>query len=147
MSLDQLMKHVLFLTYFMFPLLGAKLSAAPYIHAVVLRLPSDQNGWQINQSGGGGADGGDVHMRIKLSGKSYDLAMRELQSLIRAALESSGYKCTGGGQEAPGGVLRAFWLSVETKDQLGRLSVSSAQVDDSTIVVAVASIQQAGAKP
>ena len=102
-------------------------------------LTATHDGWQfMNESGGGSAGSREIHARIILNGKTYGQAMNEMQTLMTSSLKSSGVSIIGGGESSSGSGLTGFSVSVQTPDSIGTIVVSSASVDSSTLVLAIA---------
>ncbi len=102
-----------------------------------------QDGWKFTSNGGGGSSGdGTVYAEISLNGKAAGQAMSELHSLIVARLKGAGYKIVGSGHASSGAGLTGFSLSVRTPDSVGNMVFSSAPIDSSKLVLAIAIAQQ-----
>jgi hypothetical protein len=101
-----------------------------------------QCGWEIHDdSGASSSDSSCKHLRIILKEKSYGQAMQELQGLINQRLNSSGFRATGSSQACAGSDLTGFSFAVQTQDSIGTVAVSSARIDSSSIIVAIATSQ------
>lgn len=110
---------------------------------VVLKDAQSREGWSLTANGGGESAGaGTIHAGISLNGKTADQAMNELRSLVMNRLKDAGCTVVGGQTSSGSTGMTGFSLSFRTQDSVGNMVFSSAPVDSSKLVVAIAISQQ-----